>query len=315
MISKIMRTICFFILVAIPVMLVSGCASTSKEYVGISQAVTISNIETFDELCLWSDTIAKARYIGVEPFDGYKNVYLFELEEDFTNNIDETTLHLYESSDTTFIEGKNYYLFMTGFRSSLYPHIIYTRVNPEFLLGEVDTAFNSSYTFYADRTLGAENIPNISDYIASEVIAEDKYDTAQAYKIERDFETSLSEADRILLITILGSNPVNPYVAVCPYRIDKILYQAPLREDAMVPSASVERATNAAIRDAGGLDVEKAYDGNTLAATNVQINSQWILLQEYNPDTGGYNVDSGQNFLFSIDSEEAEYILSLYPAE
>ena len=121
-----------------------------KEYVGPSSAFVRSDIQSFEDLCEWSDTIVKATYKSKEEFTGSVSVFSFEVEESFTENVSESVIHVYESAESSFIKGKSYYLFLSSLRSSLYPHVVYSRLHSQFLLGELETKGKTSYTFYGD---------------------------------------------------------------------------------------------------------------------------------------------------------------------
>lgn len=72
------------------------------EVVGANLEIFLVDIESFDELCQWSDTIVKAKYVSREAFTSDTDIFSFELEEDYLSNVEEGVLHIYESPDTSF---------------------------------------------------------------------------------------------------------------------------------------------------------------------------------------------------------------------
>ena len=59
------------------------------ENVATNEPFTSVPIDSFGDICEWSDTIVKAKYIKRENFDGYTDIFVFKVEEDYIGNVDE----------------------------------------------------------------------------------------------------------------------------------------------------------------------------------------------------------------------------------
>ncbi|NLD82186.1 MAG: hypothetical protein GX642_13600 [Smithella sp.] len=280
---------------------VSPDVPTGVENIAPDTSLSIVEFESFQTICEWSNTIVKAKYVGCEPFDGYKSSYAFEVETDFTGIADENIIHIYENPLTSFVVGKSYYLFLTGFRSSLYPNVIYSRVCPDFLLGEIETEDGTAYTFYNDGSFDVGDVTDFTQYIKTEIIEMGHYSTNTRSLIHESVKDAYENAAAIVLVTVQSVETVNPCVAICSYTVDQVLKG----EYNETPVSTEE--LSAEVIEAAGLDGENLP--NALAATETEVGDQIILLFRIDPDTGNYDMYSGENFQFPIDSDGGKYIL------
>lgn len=268
------------------------------ENVGLNLEASTVSLDSFSDVCEWSDTIVKAEYIKKEDFDGYSNIYIFELEEDYIGNVNEKRLHVYESADSSFIKGKSYYLFMSSFNSPLYPHVVYRRTNTNFLMGDSTERNSEQYTFYQDYSLGLNEVTDISSYIKTEVVETNSY-------LQQNIE-SLEEAckniDAIYKIKVGENSPINRFVSSCSYTITEKLRERYSIEEIDIESFSDE------IISVGGLDEEIPL--TTICPSDAVEGDEFILLLKYNEYYNCYFLYSDEHFLYPLSSSEAQYIIN-----
>lgn len=293
--------ICLAYVVCLSVILF--CTQMNKiniEYVGPNMELSLVTLDSFEDICNNSDTIVKAKYVRKESFDGYSNIYIFELEHDYIGNVDEEFLHVYENNESSFIKGKSYYLYLSSFRSSLYPHVSYCRINTDFLMGDNTERNSTRYTFYQDYSLGLEKVSDISDYIETEIIATNSYMTEERVT----FEQAYMDADAIYKIKVEEVSPVNRFVAICSYSITEKLREIYSEEDIKNDKEPISEE----IAIVAGSNVETLP--NTVGPIDTKIGDQFILFMEYNENIHSYGMYSAEEFLYPIDSSEAQYVIN-----
>ena len=250
------------------------------EFVGADDSFSLVEIDSFDDVCEWSDTIVKAKYIKRESFDGYKDIFVFKLEEDYIGNVDEKLIHVYEVKESSFIQGKSYYLFMSSFRSPLYPHVVYTRTCNGLLVGEIGKGDSTQYTFYSS-SWGLDKVGDISKYIETEIVAKGVY-----MEEEREaLEEAVKNADAIYKIKLESVKPDNRFVATCTYTMKETLRERyPLEKQTELPTI--------------------------LVPSSAKKGDKFIVLEEYNEDYKNYGVDySSEHYIYPLRSSEARYII------
>ncbi|MBE6884490.1 MAG: hypothetical protein E7487_07780 [Ruminococcaceae bacterium] len=254
------------------------------------------DIDSFETLCSYSNTIVKASYIDCEPFEDSTSVYRFRLEKDYIGNLDEKTLHVYGTGGSVLIPGKSYWLFLTGTRSPVYPHTVFGRIQNHFLMGEA----NGQLTFYGGNTLGLQDLEDIDGYI-EQIVAAGGYSTEGMDS--QPPEEAARNADRILLVTVTETTPKNKYLAVCSYEIEKVL-KGP---ETLPSSLSSEDSLSKDVRLAAGTDIEEYF---IPAPADTKVGDKLLLLFRLNPDNGHYEIYSTENYLISADSKEGKALLS-----
>ena len=251
------------------------------EFVGYEEYFPLFEIDSFEEVCEWSDTIVKAKYIKRESFDNEKDIFVFKLEDDYIGNVDEKRIHVYEVKESSFIRGKSYYLFMSSFRSPIYPHVSYARTEANFLVGETKNGDSDQYTFYKDRSWGLDKVGDISKYIETEIVAKGAY-----MKTERkSLDEAVMNADAIYKIKVESVKIVNRFVSNCTYTVIE-----PLRER---------------------YSVGKPRELPTvLAPSDAKVGDKFIILAKYDEKYQSYGVDySSEHFIYPLRSSEARYII------
>ena len=277
-------------------------AEKQKEYVGPSSAFVRSDIQSFEDLCEWSDTIVKATYKSKEEFTGSVSVFSFEVEESFTENVSENVIHVYESSESSFVKGKSYYLFLSSLRSSLYPHVVYSRLHSQFLLGELESKGNMSYTFYGDYNLDVADVTDFSEYIKTKIIETGSYMKNPVDGSGESLEKACKNADGVFKIRIVSLYEINPRVKVCEYIVEEVYRDRYNKKFAVVEDA------DKAIKEAAGNG--EGYSTITGPA-DAEVGDDFILLQRYNEESDSYEMYSGEHFLYRPESEEGQYVLSV----
>jgi len=265
----------------------------SLEYVGSESSSYIKDINTFADLCSSSNTIVKAKYKGKVEYNASTSVFLFEVEVDFTDSVDEDIMHIHESSQSVFIEGKSYYLFATGIRNALYPYVRYIRILPNFLVGIDESGFEKCNSFYQQNFLDVENVKDFDQYIDTEVIQPQKYKTDSELFIRESVETAYEKADCVLLVTITAVEPENKYVAHCAYKIDKSI------KGEYMNSGLTQKESE----DSGFVNI-------TPGPATAEVGDQLILLFKYDPERKSTIMYSAENFIFTPESDGGQYILS-----
>lgn len=190
---------------------------------------------------------------------------------------------------------------MTGYRSSLYPHIVYRRVETGFLMGETNTRGRSAYTFYQGYDLEMKEVSDMAGYIREEIVEKSNYMKAEETGATETFEEACQKTDAIWQIRVVKTAVANPFVKECSYVITKKIrerYESdlPLEED--LPEEIIEAA---------GIGVE-SYP-IALGPADAKEGDEFLLLQRY--QNGKYGMYSEEHFLYAMDSEEAEYIMKL----
>lgn len=285
------------------VILINFCIQSNKnkiEYVAPSMEFSLVSLDTFEDVCNWSDTIVKAKYVKRESFDGYSDIYIFKLEHDYIGNVDEKLLHVYEDCGTSFIQGKSYYLFLSSFRGSLYPHVVYRRTNTEFLMGDNEEINSAKYTFYQDYSLGLEKVSDISNYIETEIIAKNSY---MVMEESVSFEQAYMDADAIYKIKVEKVSPVNPFVSICSYTVTEKLRELYSEEEMNKDKEPISEE----VAIVAGIGEEILP--NTIGPVEAKIGDQFILFMKYNENTHSYGMYSAEEFLYPIDSSEAQYVI------
>lgn len=87
----------------------------------------VSDVNSMDDIVRYSTNIVEATLTSTEDFDGFVNVYTFEVITDYTKNTP-NSIHMYDEYNSKYVIGHTYYLFLCKGESALYPHTIYTTV-------------------------------------------------------------------------------------------------------------------------------------------------------------------------------------------
>lgn len=279
---------------------------TSVESVAETKGFEISPvvIDSIESVCQGSSVIAKATYLGYHEFSSIKNVYLFEVEDEFTNLINDKVIHVYESKDASFISGKTYYLFLNGLISSFYPHTVYSRYAPSCLIGEDE----DGYTFYNGKTLGLDAVEDIDQYIKSEIIDKGFYNKDTAYLEYESIESACDNAAVILIATALSveeSSSLNPYIRYSEYSVDRVLKG----EDLYYEELSLEGLSDEIIKAAG-------LGGSNIpimqSPAETKIGDKFVLLFKIDPESQQLDMYSFQNSIFRLASDEGRFILERF---
>jgi len=299
-----------FVILMIFLMSSAACHDTSgrNETVGPDFGMSSADITTFEDLCKWSNTIVKARYIGKEEFSHNTTIFKFEVETDFIGTAEnEKILNVYESAMSSFIKGKSYYLFLTGSRSAGYPHIVYGRLAKGFLLGEQIKNGNREYTFYNDYKFDVQAVTDFSEYIQKEIIEKGSFIADAPELFSESLESACENADVILLVTVTGTEPVNKYVSTCFYEVDRFLKEKYLmgNGDEKFSFEDMNEKEKEILLEAAG-----SYIPNTLASAATKAGDQLILLLKYNSNHD-LVMYSGQHGQYPVDSEAGKTILEL----
>ena len=271
----IIRITFFFAILGVIAFLVNYLNKEDQvEAVGYDDTFYAVNIDSFEEMCEWSDTIVKAKYIRRESFNEYTDIFVFKPEEDFIGNVDEKRIHVYEVKDSSFIEGKSYYLFMASFRSPLYPHVSYARTRINFLVGEVGKGDSRQYTFYNDYSLGLDKVDDISKYIETEIIAKDAY--MKPENNEESLDDAINNADAIYKIKMESVKQVNRFVSSCTYSVTETLKER--------------------------YSVSKSKElPSVLVPASAKKGDEFIILVKYNEDYQNYEIDySSQHYILEV---------------
>jgi len=284
---------------------------SAEESVGPNMSISSVTFDSFETICEWSNAIVKAKYVGCEAFSSSTNIYEFEIKTDFIGNIDEDIVHVYENAFTSFSEGKNYFLFLCGFRHALYPHIIFTRTCPEFLLGEINAEDGTGYTFYNDYSLDVQNVQDFFKYIKTEIIKNGSYMTSPDYMTHESYEDAYGNADAVLLVTVTDVEANNKYTSFCHYKIDRVLKG--VYTDDTLTKEEYDKILNSEnsdkILDAASVGEETEYLPGSVVSLSTEVGDQIIFLYRYDPELERFDIYSGENFQFPIDSDGGKYIL------
>ena len=250
------------------------------ENVATNEPFTFVPIDSFGDICEWSDTIVKAKYIKRENFDGYTDIFVFKVEEDYIGNVDEKRIHVYEEKANSFIQGKSYYLFMSSFRNNIYPHVVYTRTNANFLVGEIGKGDASQYTFYNGTSLGLDKVGDVSKYIETEIVEKKAYKRTE----NESLNDAILNADAIYKIKTESVKPVNRFVASCTYTVKETLIERyPVKNNKELPSI--------------------------LVPSDAKKGDQFIVLLKYNENTQSYGYYSEEHYIYPLRSSEARNII------
>ena len=300
-------------------MLLAGCTTTvekqpaekKREYIQTYEekvsensgyVQTFAPVDSIVSVCQGSGVIAKAKYLGYNEFSTIKKAHLFSVEEEYTDLIKDDVIYVYENLDTSFISGKTYYLFLNGFLSNFYPHPVYSRCAPSFLVGEDE----NGYTFYNSLTLGLDTVDDIGQYIKSEIIEKGLYNKDAAYLKPERIEDACEQADVILIadiLTVEESSSSNPYIRYSRYSVDEVL-----KGDEVYKSFQVgltEELSNEIVNAAG---LDGAYYPLMQSPFDTKIGEQFILLFKINPESDQLEMYSFQNSCFRVDSDEGNLI-------
>lgn len=131
----------------------------------------VDDMNDINDVIRYSTNIVKARLVSTEDFDGTVQVYLFEVEDDFTNNTAQQ-IHMYDAYDSRYVVGNSYYLFLGGMDDPLYPHTIYTTVSKELI---VDASSLQSKAKIANRNVQLQRddiVAEIDNAIQKGVVGE-----------------------------------------------------------------------------------------------------------------------------------------------
>ena len=132
------------------------------ENIAANDPFSLVPLDSFADICEWSDTIVKAKYIKRESLNEYTDIFVFKVEEDFIGNVDEKRIHVYEEKENSFIQGKSYYIFMESNRNNIYPHVVYARTYANLLVGEIGKGDSQQYTFYNGVSFGLDKVDDRS---------------------------------------------------------------------------------------------------------------------------------------------------------
>ncbi len=261
---------------------------TAVEMVGADAAIDAAVYEDFASLCSASNVIVRAVYEGSDPFTSATSVFRFRVEKDFIGNCPERVVHVYESSFSSFLPGKTYYLFLSGYRNALYAHIVFNRVQPDFLLGQT----KAGYTFWNDRTLDVGSVTDFDRYLKEEIVAKHLYADDSRMQTE-PLASAYQNADRVLLVEITAARDVNPNVASCSYQVVEVLKDRPQGGGGLQEAASDETAAVAGTQPL-----------NTPAPAGTQIGARFILLFQFDEATGRYESYPRGMAIFPADSAD-----------
>jgi len=250
------------------------------ENVATNEPFTFVPIDSFGDICEWSDTIVKAKYIKRENFDGYTDIFVFKVEEDYIGNVDEKRIHVYEEKANSFIQGKSYYLFMSSFRNNIYPHVVYTRTKANFLVGEIGKGNARQYTFYNGASWGLDKVGDISKYIETEIVEKKAYMETGSESLN----DAIMNADAIYEIKMESVEQINRFVASCTYTVKETLIERyPVKNNKELPSI--------------------------LVPSDAKKGDQFIVLLKYNENTQSYGYYSEEHYIYPLRSSEARNII------
>lgn len=273
---------------------------TDAELVGVRGGT--AGVDSLQAVCQGSRVIVKAAYLGYQAFSNLQNVHLFTVEEEFTDLIRDSVLHVYEGKETSFISGKTYYLFLNGFLSSFYPHTVYSRYAPAYLIGED----KDGYTFYDGKTLGLDTVADLSQYLRSEIIAKGLYNQDTALLEYESPESACAQAAVVLVATVgsvAASSSGNPYICYAGFTVDRVLKgEAPSAQGAPTEGLTDD------VRSAASLDIPQQL--LMQAPADTKVGEQFILLLKLDPESQLLDMFSHQNSCFPLDSEQARTILN-----
>ena len=270
-------------------LLLTGCADESAqvstvERVGPDDSISLAEFNSIQDVCAWSNTIVKAKYLSHEELSSSKNVFKFEVEENITGNCDEEIISIHESVESSFITGKSYYLFLSGYRSALYPYVVYTRVCPDFLVGEID----EGYTFYENQSLQANEIADMTLYLKDEIVSAGKYVVNDADLVSEPLEEACDNAAGIAVVEFYSVKPRSSRTSFCSYEVQSTLKSLP---------------------------DDPISNGAITAPASAEEGDRYILLYAYNGEAGAYKMYPNEHALYSADSAEGRTILEKYGAE
>lgn len=257
-------------------------------------------------VCQSSAVIVKAVYLGYREFSGMVRVHLFSPEEEYTHRLREQIIHVYESRETSFISGKTYYLFLTGFLSGFYPHPVYSRCGPEYLIGED----GNGYTFYGGRTLGLDAAGDLGRYLREEIVEKGYYDRDAAALLPESLEDACEGADVILTAAVLEAEDTpggNPYIRYARYSVDRVLKGERLYADL---TGAARTSSDADVTAAAGKGAPLMQ-----APADTAAGDRFILLFRADPDTGMLDMYSLQHSCLRVESEEGQWVLARFPAD
>lgn len=259
---------------------------------------------SLDEVCRGAAVIVKAVYLGYREFSAVSREYLFDAVEEYTDLLDQRIIHVYESREASFVSGKTYYLFLTGFISCLYPHTVYSRVVPGVLIGEEETG----HTFYGGRTLGLEGVADLGRHIREEIIAKGMYDRDAAYLVPESAADACAHAAVILVAAVSSVQETgsgNPYVRYAGYTVERFLKGEDLyRDDAR------REAVSGDVSSAAGTDGKNAP--LMQAPADAAAGDRFILLFRIDPETDRLDMFSLQYACLRAESAEGREILDRF---
>lgn len=251
------------------------------DYAGWDGGCGAPILESFEDICESSDTIVKAKYIKRDKFDLNRDIFIFEVEEDFIGNVDEKQIHVYETKESSFIKGKSYYLCLSSFRSPYYPHVLYTQTWNSLRVGEIEKGDSIQYTFCYDYTLGLDKVDDISKYIKTEIVEKGIYKKTERVSLEE----AVKNADAIYIIKVESVDPDHRFIAF-----------------------SECRTTNT-LRERYPVKNQKEIS-NWLVPGDARVGDKFIVLLKYNEEYQSYVADdSSEHFLYPLWSSEARYII------
>lgn len=286
-------------LVVIAIMFIlAACNKEEKqvENVGAELMISMAEFSTIEDISKWSDTIVKAKYLRKEEFDSSTAVFVFETEEDFVGNVEEREIHVYESAQSSFIEGKSYYLFLSSFYSKWYPHVVYRRVSTGFLMGEKNKS--STYTFYQNNDMGLKAIDDMNEYIMKEIVDKKSY-MQEDERLGESLEEICENADAVTLIEVLEVKPQNQYVALCTYEVKEVLRNRYVEEF----DGETEELLDEVKEAAGSRRLPSVP-----AAITTEVGDQFLLIERYDEETKDYKLYAEGRYLYSFDSTEGQFI-------
>ena len=265
-----------------------------------------SGADSLAAVCRGSGVILKAVHLGCREFNGNLNVHLFSVAEEYTDRVAEPVVHVYEDKETSFISGKTYYLFLTGFLSGFYPHPVYRRYAPAWLIGEESTGI----TVYGGRALEPEAARDLGRYLREEIIAKGAYDREAPYLVPESAGDACAGAEVILVARVLSLEDTpngNPYIRYARYAVERLL-----KGEALYREKTKSKGTFGDLSSAAGADA--ARSPLTQAPADTEIGDLLVLLFRTDPYTGGLDMYSLQHACLPAESEEGREILGLFPA-
>ncbi len=242
---------------------------------GLSGGVSRTSIGSLEEVCQYSDTIVKARYISRSEWDTSRTIYVFEPEEDFTGTVEEPYLHLHGAPSGRFQKGESYYLFLKTSRHSFYPHIMYAQVG-SFSEREVE---NGEVERYSLSRKELEELPQCLREMVSKGIC-------PPVEKRESFEEAYANTDAIYRVKVAKTS----------------------RENSFVQIGEGELLEKIRMRYKRGARMFHKKCSGFLLPIDAELGEEFFLLERYDKEEERYTIYSWDHFIYRVDSEEGRYI-------